>query len=185
MPSGGTNNGFGDRVAAIRFSAFSSAGIGGEAALTKGPPMLDIQTAGGLYDAIGREALTQQLLTIVDGVLPAITVANFCERIATERHLDVNTPAFGAIPAQQRAAIGGLDRLGNTAPKVMQCTVRSTTVTFLKAASFAEGSPPRQVYGAVRFLPAPYSTFQLIRAGGMVDAGVLAQMEGVVNSWKP
>jgi hypothetical protein len=34
-PSPGTNDGFGDRVAAIRFSLFSSA-IGGEAALTRG-----------------------------------------------------------------------------------------------------------------------------------------------------
>jgi hypothetical protein len=50
-PSPGTNDGFGDRVAAIRFSVFSS-GIGGEAALTRGSPVIDLQAAGGLYDAI-------------------------------------------------------------------------------------------------------------------------------------
>ena len=50
-PSSGTNDGFEDRVAAVRFAVFSS-GIGGEAALTRGFPVVDLQAAGGLYDAI-------------------------------------------------------------------------------------------------------------------------------------
>lgn len=57
-PSPGTDNGFRDRTSAIRFSEFS-AGVharriilGGEAELTSGPPQLDLQAAGGLYDAI-------------------------------------------------------------------------------------------------------------------------------------
>src|SRR6266853_5426006 len=57
-PSAGTDNGFRDRTAAIRFSEFS-AGVhtrriilGGEAVLTVGPPQLDLQAAGGLYDAL-------------------------------------------------------------------------------------------------------------------------------------
>src|SRR5436853_7658332 len=56
--SPGTNNGFGDRVASIRFSAFSSGVrrgevvLGGEATLTRGFPMVDLQVAGGLYDAL-------------------------------------------------------------------------------------------------------------------------------------
>lgn len=57
-PSPGTDNGFRDRTAAIRFSE-SSAGVhagriilGGEAVLTSGAPRLDLQAAGGLYDAL-------------------------------------------------------------------------------------------------------------------------------------
>src|SRR6185312_3066055 len=59
--SPGTNDGFGDRVAAIHFARFS-AGVqggtlvfGGEAVLTRGFPLFDLQTAGGLYDAITLE----------------------------------------------------------------------------------------------------------------------------------
>jgi len=66
MPSPGTNNGFGDRVAAIRFARFS-AGVqggtlvwGGEAALTRGFPLLDLRAAGGLYDEITLSAAASQ-----------------------------------------------------------------------------------------------------------------------------
>jgi hypothetical protein len=47
--SPGTNNGFGDRVAAIRFARFSTGMqnrtlvFGGEAVLTRGFPLLDLQ----------------------------------------------------------------------------------------------------------------------------------------------
>src|SRR5438046_1995479 len=57
-PSPGTDDGFRSRTAAIRFSEFS-AGVrsrrillGGEAVLTSGPPQVDLQAAGGLYDPI-------------------------------------------------------------------------------------------------------------------------------------
>ena len=53
----GTDTGFGNRVAALRFAVFSVQGIGGEAVLGKGPPSLDIQAAGGLYDDIASGTL--------------------------------------------------------------------------------------------------------------------------------
>ena len=62
----GTNDGFENRVAAIRFSVFSGDGIGGEAVLTQGPVLLDIQAAGGLYDAIAVEVLPQDLKRVVE-----------------------------------------------------------------------------------------------------------------------
>src|SRR5688572_14178572 len=49
-PGRGTDDGFGDRVAAVRFSNLM--GPGGEAVLTTGPIVVDIQALGGLYDPI-------------------------------------------------------------------------------------------------------------------------------------
>ena len=60
-PSPGTNDGIGDRVAAFRFSVFSS-GIGGEAALTSGFPVIDLQAAGGLYDANALEVFPEAIV---------------------------------------------------------------------------------------------------------------------------
>ena len=60
-PSSGTNDGFEDRVAALRFAVFSSSGIGGEAALTRGFPVVDIQAVGGLYDAITLEIFPEPM----------------------------------------------------------------------------------------------------------------------------
>jgi hypothetical protein len=183
-PLPGTNDGFGDRVAAIRFSTFSPGGIGGEAALTKTAPMLDVQSAGGLYDAIAREALTAPLLSLVERELPRLTAANICEQLGRERHLDVGAAAFASVAEAQRNAIGELDRLGNVAPTVSECIVLGNTVAFLKEAAAVDGGPRRRVYGAVRFLPEPYSTFQLIRAGGTVDQALLSDMRRLVDSWR-
>ena len=50
-PSPVTNHGFGERVASVRFSVFS-AGLGGEAVLTRGFTLIDLQAVGRLYDSI-------------------------------------------------------------------------------------------------------------------------------------
>src|SRR5688500_14536004 len=49
-PGRGTNDGSEDRVAAVRFTGL--AGLGGEAALTRGRVVMDVQALGGLYDPI-------------------------------------------------------------------------------------------------------------------------------------
>jgi hypothetical protein len=54
-PVAGTDSGFRNRVAAVRFLGL--AGLGGEAALTSGFIDVDIQAVGGLYDAIARGVL--------------------------------------------------------------------------------------------------------------------------------
>src|ERR1044072_8581662 len=64
-PSPGTDNGFRDRTVAIRFSEFSAgihAGriiLGGEAVLTSGATQLDLEAAGGLYDAIALQVFPE------------------------------------------------------------------------------------------------------------------------------
>ena len=181
----GTNNGFGDRVAALRFSTLSPRGPGGEAVLTRGRPLFDVQLAGGLYDPFAREALTDGLLTLVDGVLPALTPATFCDALQREEHVDVNHSAFEALTAAQRAALRLLDRTGNVGPRVLDCVVDGAMVTFLKEAALTDGAPRRQVFGAVRFLEPPYSTFQIVQARATVDAQTRADIARAVASWRP
>ena len=183
--SPGTNDGFGDRAAAVRFSVFSTAAIGGEAALTRGFPFVDIQAVGGLYDSIALEVFPDPIRAAIIKLLPRLTTSNFCQLLAQERRLDPDQPAFSSLTPAQRAAIAGIDRTRSVNPRVLRCDVQGATVTFDKEASFQEGTPRQRVYGAVRFLQAPYSTFQIVRAGQPPDAALLDQMEAVVQSWAP
>jgi len=190
-PAPGTDNGFRDREAAIRFSEFSAgvhAGrivLGGEAVLTKGPPEFDLQAAGGLYDAITLQIFPAPVANIIRNALPVMTPGTFCDTIGRERHLDAADQRLSGVTAQQRAAIASVDRMGNINPKVLRCDAVGDTVTFVKEAAFDPAGPSRYIYGAIRFLPAPYSSFQLIRGSGE-DPGeaVLQQITAVVNSWK-
>jgi len=190
-PATGTDSGFGNRESAIRFSKFS-AGVqsgqiilGGEAVLTSERPQLDLQTAGGLYDPITLQIFPTPVAKIVRNALPVLTPATFCNVIGSERHLDEGDQRLEGLTAQQRASIASVDRLGNINSKVLSCDVVGDTVSFVKVAAFDPAGPSRYIYGAIRFLPAPYSSFQLIRGSGD-DPGeaLLNQITAVVNSWK-
>jgi hypothetical protein len=180
--SPGTNDGFEDRVAAIRFSALSG-GLGGEAALTRGWPVIDVQAVGGLYDAIALEVFPEPLRRSIVDALPPLSLANFCEQFEREQHLDPQIAALSRLTAQQKMAVASVDRMRNVNPRVIQCVVNGTTVTFDKEVSFQPGGPLQHVYGAVRFLDSPYATFQVVRAGPAPGPAVLAQMAAVVRSW--
>ena len=190
-PSPGTDNGFGNRTAAIRFSGLSAgvhAGriiLGGEAVLTRGAPQLDLQAAGGLYDPVTLQIFPEPIANVIQNALPALTPANFCDAIGRERHLDPADQRLSPMTAQQRASVANLDRMGNFAPKVLRCDVAGAVVTFEKEAASAAGGASRHIYGAMRFLPAPYSSFQLIRGSGEAPGdALLQQITMVVNSWK-
>lgn len=180
----GTDNGFENRVAAIRFSIFSAAGLGGEAVLGQGRPSLDVQAAGGLYDAIVSGTLPAPVKIALEAALPPLTRDSLCDQIAREHHVDPDAPAFAVLTAAQRTALGALDVMGNVAPRVIRCTLDGDTVIFDKEAAVVPGGPRRHVYGAVRFLEAPYSSFHLIRASASTDNGVLDDIRGVVASWR-
>lgn len=182
LPSPGTDNGFGDRLAAIRFAVFST-GIGGEAALTRGFPVVDIQAVGGLYDAITLQVFPDALRRVIVEALVPLSAANFCREIAQEQHLDLRAASLATLTVEQRTMIAATDRIRNVSPRVLQCVVDGTTVTFDKDVGFAPGGPRQHVYGAVRFLDGPYSTFQVVRAGPAPDAGLLRQMTALVKSW--
>jgi len=183
--SAGTDSGFRDRVAAIRWSEFSSgvrAGritLGGEAVLTKGSPQVDLQAAGGLYDEITLGVFPEPAASVVRSAMPRLTVANFCDAIAREWHADPADSRFSSFTASLKTAIGQVDLMGNPSPKVSRCSVAGETVTFEKQAG------TRHVYGAIRFLPPPYSSFQLIRGGTDAPPGsVVQQITDLVNSWR-
>jgi hypothetical protein len=184
-PSIGTNDGFQDRAAAVRFAEFSSgvAGIGGEAALTRGVPVVDLQAVGGLYDAIALEVFPDPLRRQIVQALPRLTASNFCPMLAQEQHIDPQSAALSALTAQQRAVVASVDRMRHVDPRVVLCVVEGSTVTFDKETALQPGSPRQHVYGAVRFLEPPDSTFQIVRAGAAPDANVLRQMTDLVKSW--
>ena len=180
-PSPGTNDGFGDRVAALHFAAFSHQAIGGEAALTRGFPLLDLQAAGGLYDAITLEIFPDAARKAVLAALARLTPSTLCDALARETHLD---PATVALPANLRTAIPAVDRMRNLSPRVHRCDVSGETVVFDKEVVTTAGGPRQHVYGAVRFLAAPDSTFQIIRGGPAPAALLLDQLSKLVESFE-
>jgi len=189
--SPGTNSGFGDRLAAIRFARFST-GLqsgapvwGGEAALTRGFPLLDLRAAGGLYDEITLEIFPKPVRDLILKTLEPLTASNFCAAIARERHVNPASAAFASLALRQREALGNVDQMGNIDPKIVSCQLEGETIRFDKEVAFQAGGPRNHVYGAVRFLRAPYSTFQLIRGTGMApSAALLDQITEVVKSWR-
>ena len=185
------DDGFGSRSAWIRFAEFS-AGVhegriifGGEAVLTTGPPQLDLQAAGGLYDPIAFQALPARIASAIRYVLPVLTGTTLCDAIGREQHFDPGDARLSALTAAQKGIVASVDRMGNIAPKFLKCEISGNTVTFYKQSALDSASPKRHIYGAIRFLPPPYSSFHLIRGGGDVPtAELLRQITTVVNSWK-
>jgi hypothetical protein len=187
-PLPGTNNGFGDRVAAIRFSLLppSLLRLGGEAALTRGFPLVDLQAAGGLYDAITLEVFPEPLRRRIAGALLRLTPVSFCREAARARHLDPADQAFASLTENPKAAIVQVDRMRNVEPRIVSCVVENATVTFDKETSSAPGGPRQRIYGAIRFLEGSYSTFQVVRGGpDAPDQATLQQLTALVNSWRP
>ena len=181
-PSPGTDDGFQDRVAAIRFSVFSS-GIGGEVALTSGFPVVDIQAAGGLYNSITLQIFPEPMRRLIVQALTPLSATNFCQQIAQEQHLDPQVAALAGLTTQQKSLIASTDRMRNVSPRVLHCLVDGTTVTFDKEVASQPGGPRQHVYGAIRFLESPYATFQVVRAGPAPGSSVLNQMASLVKSW--
>lgn len=180
--SRGTDDGFGDRVAAVRFASFP-ARLGGEAVLTRGFPLIDLQAAGGLYDGMALQVFPDPLRRRVVAQLPPLTPGNFCGALAAGQHLDPNQPAFGSLTVAQRNAIASADRMRNVNGRVLECRVDGDVVVFDKSRAAAANLPDQHVYGAVRFLTGRYSTFQLVAGGGAPDAAVLEAIAAVVRSF--
>jgi len=176
----GTDDGFRDRVAAVRFSALQ--GLGGEAVVTKGRVLVDIQAAGGLYDEISLQLFPDPIRQRVEAGLPPLTADNFCDIIARPDHLPPNVGLDEKIAELARA----VDRTRNGDPKVLRCVRSESVVTFHKQATFTAGavSSRQNLYGAIRFLPPPYSSFQFVRGSLTApDAAALADITRMVQSF--
>jgi len=159
-PGPGTNDGFGDRVAAIRFPDLR--GLGGEAVLTKGPVLVDVQALGGLYDSIALEVVPDAVRAEIEKGRPVVTSATFCQLLGDADHVGA---APGLPPALAEAA-RRLDRMRNVDPTVIHCEVQDRVAVFHKEAMFEDGttSTRQHIFGAVRFLDPPYSAFHIVRA---------------------
>jgi hypothetical protein len=181
--SPGTSDGFLDRVAVFRFSSFP-ARFGGEPALTKGFPLIDLQALGGLYDHLTLEIFPEPLRSRVVSQLPRLTLTNFCSALAAPRHLDPALPVFSALKPQERDAIGATDMMRNANPRVIECQTSGDLITFDKERAFAPGYPAQHVYGTVKFLAGTYSSFQLIAGGDTPSPAMLKTIEELVGSFK-
>lgn len=193
VPGPGTNNGFGDRIAAIRFSQFSSGMqggtlvLGGEATLTRGWVHIDLQAAGGLYDSITLEALPDAMrANIVASLLP-LSAENFCELLGKQQHIDPAGPRLAALTPQQKTAVLGLDQIRNVSPKILRCERSDDVIVFHKEAAWSAAQPENRqhVYGAVRFLKGAFSSFQIVRATAAPPSDeTLTTIRDVVKSFR-
>lgn len=193
-PSRGTNDGFGNRAAALKFSNFSAGMhngeiiLGGEAALTKGRITIDIQAAGGLYDSISMEIFPDPLRKKIIKNLPALKASNLCRILGKKEHLDLRKKDFRSLSQKLKEGIINIDRMRNYGTEMVRCKasgnkVSRNTVSFHKKAKFQQGSHKQHIYGAVRFVRSPYSSFQLVRAGNdPPDRKMIEIMTRVVNS---
>lgn len=192
--SPGTNNGFGGRVAALRFSDFSSGlrqgtlVLGGEAVVTRGPVQVDLQALGGLYDPFAAEVLPAPLKALLKTHLPPLGAANFCPQLAREDHVDWRHPDFAALSPAQITAAQALDRLRNEAPDVVECReLENGLIVFHKRviARFGAASSPQHVYGVVHFFDTGISSFQIVRAGSEAPGrDLLMSMEAIARSFR-
>jgi hypothetical protein len=147
--------------------------------------MIDLQAAGGLYDPITAEIFPSQLREVLIKNLPRLTAANLCDAIGRERHIAESSAALAGLTPALRRTVLEVDATRNIDPKALSCAAGGDTVTFDKEVSFTAGGPRQRVYGAVRFLAAPYATFQIVRATASAPApDLLRQIAQVVRSWR-
>lgn len=196
--SQGTNRGIqstGDQGEAFRFAAFSSGTRGGrlvlegEAVLTTGRPWVTV-ALGGLHDPILLGGIVDALPTAVQTDLlthaSLVGPSNFCQELSAPHHLDEDAPAFTAMTSAHHTALRELDRMRNIDPQVVYCEAVGDTVTFEKEATFESGSfrGRQHIYGAIRFLGGPFSSFQLIQiANDAPTDALLQEMAAVVKSF--
>ena len=178
MPARGTDDGFRDRVRAVRF-----ADVGAEAVLTRGRVTVDHQAVGGLYDPIALQVLPDADATLVAAAATPLTASNFCATLASP---DRTTRI--ALPARLLAAARLIDRMQAVSPRVDRCTVDADVVSFSRDAAVADtpGAARRHVSGAIRFLGnGAYSSFQIVAASSAAPPGWrLEAMRRVVQSMK-
>jgi hypothetical protein len=172
--SRGTDDGFRERVAAIRFDR-----VNYEAVLTQGQVTVDRQALGGLYDTIARQIIPESaLLRILQAVTP-VTAANFCELLGATDHVARRADLSAKDLQMARAA----DALGNDTPRVVTCARRGDVIAFHKEAGLAPGGGRRHVFGAIRFLEAPFSSFQIVGIGAAPGGADLGAMRSIAESF--
>jgi hypothetical protein len=180
QPERGTDSGFRNRTAALRFPGL--VGLGGELVLTSGFIDVDIQALGGLYDAIARGVLQDADVPVLVAALPPLSPSNFCAILGSSNHVQGLS-----LPRRLLAAATRLDAIRNVDPRVHRCSLSDRVVVFHKEATFQSGamSARQHLFGALRFLDAPYSSLQIVRGLNTPPSEAdLAVLEQIVRSFK-
>ncbi len=130
-------------------------------------PLALRRAVGGLYDAITMEIFPGPRRKMLVRNLPALQASNFCRMLAREDHIDLGKRDFCSLSAKMKNGIRRVDRMRNIKPKLIFCKVSKNTVSFHKTATFQAGAmrSRQHIYGAVKFVKAPYSSFHLVRGG--------------------
>jgi len=158
-------------------------------------PLMTTRSAGVMPDLITRKPSISGPVTTGRGVtLPALSATSTIFRAWSVWIAESGTStAAVAWPVDRRMlpnmpGVRNWPALVTTARRRMVpervsrlLSAKYGTVTFEKEAGFAGGARRRTV-GVVRFLAGRYVAFQVIRAGPPPSPGVVAEMEGLVNS---
>ena len=180
QPERGTDSGFRNRTAAFRFPGL--VGLGGEAVLTSGFVDVDVQAIGGLYDTIARGVLQDADVPVLVAALPPLSPANFCAMLGSTDRVQGLKLAPRLLTAAKM-----LDAIRNIDPVVHRCRVTDRLVVFHKETTFQSGAMAarQHVFGALRFLDPPYSSFQTVRGSNSPPSETdLTVLEQVVRSFK-
>ena len=171
--------------------AFPHGPKGIDVVVTKGRVWIVAQALGGLHDSttLGGiiEVLPPLLRTSLLAHASSLKITNFCEELSKKQHIDRNDPGFMSLTSVQKNMIINLDRTRNIDPGVIKCEVSGEVVTFHKIVTFeSEKFKNRQhIYGAVRFLDAPFSSFQIVQVSTEPPTEQLLQgMSAIVRSLK-
>jgi hypothetical protein len=176
-PSNGSDAGFEERAASVRFAAANA-----EVVLNRGVVRVDHQAVGGLYDHFSLQALPLRTRPQIEAALPRLSAGTFCTQLAADH------AAALALPADLRAVARAVDRLQYVNPHVEVCESSGEVIRFSRTAavSDAPGAPRPYVYGAIRFLRGPNASFQIVaRSAQAPSASVLDEMSRVVESFSP
>jgi hypothetical protein len=177
QPSEGSDAGFEERVATVRFAA-----VNADVVLNRGVVRLDHQAAGGLYDHFSLQALPLRTRPQIEAALPRLTAGTFCAQLAADHASTL------ALPVDLRAVARAVDRLQYVDPRVEVCESSGEVIRFSRTAavSDAAGAPRPYVYGAVRFLSGSNGSFQIVaRSAQAPPAAALDAMRRVVESFSP
>jgi hypothetical protein len=177
QPSEGSDAGFEERAATVRFAA-----VNADVVLTRGVVRVDHQAAGGLYDHFSLQALPLRTRPQIEAALPRLSAGTFCAQLAADHATTL------ALPADLRAVARAVDRLQYVDPRVEVCELSGEVIRFSRtaAASAAPGAPRPYVYGAIRFLSGRNASFQIVaRSAQAPSAAALDVMRRVVESFSP
>jgi hypothetical protein len=162
----------------------------GEAVLTTGRIWVAAQALGGLHDALLLGGILEALPSSIREPLLAhastLSRVSFCQELSHARHVQEYESNLAVLPVAQQQALRALDQTRNIDPHVVRCEASGEVVIFHKEATVQLGrmTNRQHLYGAVRFLAPPCSSFQFIRiANDPPSEELLQTMIAVVNSF--